>query len=303
MMEKVVIRDDQVVELALDVVLPGDNDREDFEEGGLVELALSIMECGLAQPITVRPWGDGMFRIVAGERRWRAHRIYTERVQQGKWRPSAKCRPGFVRALVRNLSDEEASKIMLAENDQRQDLKPLERAKAYQKRIDQFGWSVEQLAEAVKKGVRTVRMYLDLLQLEPYVQKAANDGDLPLGHAQLMAPLDANRQRMAMRLLAKGERVTYEMFREYVGQLLEEQGADKGKDVFPEMELQPFEHYDYMMLVFRSTFDWSKALDLFGLDKAGFTVSRGKRKIGLCRVVDGRKVLEKCGLSFQAESE
>lgn len=83
----------------------------------------------------------------------------------------------------------------------------------------------------------------------------------------------------------------------------EEQEAESGKDVFPEMELQPFEHYDYMVLVFRSTFDWSKALDLFELDKAGFTVSRGKRKIGLCRVIDGRKVLEKCGLSFQAESE
>ncbi len=82
-----------------------------------------------------------------------------------------------------------------------------------------------------------------------------------------------------------------------------EQDDDKGKDSFPEMELQPFEHYDYLVVVFRSTFDWSKALDLFELDKAGFTVSRGKRKIGLCRVVDGRKVLEKCGLSFPAANE
>ncbi len=217
------MRDDQVVELELELILPGDNDREEFETGALVELAQSIMECGLAQPITVRPWGDGRFKIVAGERRWRAHRIYTERVQQGKWQPSAKCRPGFVKALVRDLTDEDASKIMLAENDQRQDLKPLERAKAYQKRIGQFGWSVEQLAETVKKNVRTVRMYLDLLQLESYVQKAANDGELPLGHAQLMIPLDASRQRLAMRLLDKGDRVTYEMFREYVSQLLEEQ--------------------------------------------------------------------------------
>lgn len=66
-------------------------------------------------------------------------------------------------------------------------------------------------------------------------------------------------------------------------------------DLVPEMELQPFEHYDYMLVIFRSTLDWSRALDVlekFGLVKQGFTVSRKTRKVGLCRVVDGGKLMD-----------
>lgn len=75
---------------------------------------------------------------------------------------------------------------------------------------------------------------------------------------------------------------------------------EKGDDPFPEMALQPFEHYDYVMLIFRDHFDWSRALDLFGLQKEGFTVTKKHRKVGLVRVIDGRKVLELCALSSPA---
>ncbi len=223
---------DQIVELALGAITPGDNDRQEFAEGPLVELAQSIAKYGLAQPITVRRLNGvalaGMeepdrYQIVAGERRWRAHQLYTARVEAGEWKASKKVKTGFIRSIVRVLSDEEASGIMLAENDQREDLNPMERAQAYQSRIDQFGWSVEQLAKTVNKNVRTVRAYLDLLRLEDFVQQAVRNGSLPTGHARLMAPLDADRQRLAMRLLNKGERVTFDMFREYVAQLLDEQ--------------------------------------------------------------------------------
>lgn len=87
------------------------------------------------------------------------------------------------------------------------------------------------------------------------------------------------------------------------GQLLLAPEEDEEVDPFPEMALQPFEHYDYIMLVFRDSFDWSKALDLFGLQKEGFTVTKKQRKIGLVRVIDGRKVLERCGSSSPAASE
>ncbi len=213
----------QVIELPLAAIEPGANDRTEFAPGPLLELAQSIARHGLAQPITVRPRGAGRYQIVAGERRWRAHKLYTERVAGGDWPASAKCRPGYIAALVRELTDEEASAIMLAENDQREDLSPLDRARAYRSRMEQFGWDVARLAETVKKSERTIRSYLDLLALEPFAQKAVQAGSLPLGHAQLLAPLDADRQRLALKLLAKGARVTYEMFREYVNQLLEEQ--------------------------------------------------------------------------------
>ena len=78
------------------------------------------------------------------------------------------------------------------------------------------------------------------------------------------------------------------------GAAAEEPEEEDAEDVFPEMELQPFEHYDYVMLVFRDHFDWSRALDLFGLEKQGFTVTKKQRKVGLVRVIDGRKVLELC---------
>lgn len=213
----------QIVDLPLEAIEPGANDRTEFAPGPLLELAQSIAQHGLAQPITVRPLGAERYQIVAGERRWRAHRLYTERVAAGDWPASAKVRPGFIAALVRALSDEEASAIMLAENDQREDLSPLERAKAYRNRMEQFGWDVARLAATVKKSERTVRSYLDLLALAPFAQQAVQSGSLPLGHAQLMAPLDADRQRLALKLLARGARVTYEMFREYVNQLLAEQ--------------------------------------------------------------------------------
>lgn len=82
-----------------------------------------------------------------------------------------------------------------------------------------------------------------------------------------------------------------------------EEDDQNEEDPFPEMALQPFEHYDYVMLVFRDHFDWSRALDLFGLQKEGFTVTKKQRKIGLVRVIDGRKVLELCASSFPAVNE
>jgi hypothetical protein len=74
-----------------------------------------------------------------------------------------------------------------------------------------------------------------------------------------------------------------------VGEPLEyhEDDDDKGEDVVPEMEIQPFEHYDYILLVYRSTFDWSRAIDFFDLGREGFTVTKGVRKIGLARIQDG----------------
>lgn len=215
--------DQRVVELLLDAIEPGDNDRTEFAPGPLLELAQSIARHGLAQPITVRPVAKDGYQIVAGERRWRAHRLYTDKVTAGDWPTSPKCRPGFIAALVRDLNDEETSAIMLAENDQREDLTPLDRARAYRSRMAQFGWDVKRLAETVKKSERTIQTYLDLLMLGPVARQAVQAGSLPLGHAQLMAPLDADRQRLALKLLNKGARVTYEIFREYVNQLLEEQ--------------------------------------------------------------------------------
>lgn len=84
----------------------------------------------------------------------------------------------------------------------------------------------------------------------------------------------------------------------------DERFGEKPSDLVPEMALHPFEHYDYMLVIFRSTLDWSRALDLlaeFGLVKQGMTVSRKTRKVGLCRVVDGGKLLDKLAEAGSSE--
>jgi ParB/RepB/Spo0J family partition protein len=199
----------QTVELKLNQIIPGDNDRSHFDTEGLRELASSIKEHGLAQPITVRPL-NGHYQIVAGERRYRAHVLLNAET---------------IPAIIRDLDDEAASAIMLAENVSRRDLDPIDEALAYQKRLTQFDWSVEDIAQ--RAGVTTVRVHfrLKLLRLRPDVQKLIRDGQLQLGYAQILsdADLDTNRQLIALRRLRDNPRPTPTWFRREVNALREEQ--------------------------------------------------------------------------------
>lgn len=214
-----------IVELALTAIAPGDNDREAFPESGLVELADSIRQYGLAEPIIVRPFGDG-YQIVAGERRWRAHHIYTRKVQAGEWVLSPLVRPGTIRALVRPLSDEEASGIMLLENIHRAELNPIEEARAYKKRMDQFGWDEDSVAHAANVPVTRVRLRLALLDTVPEAQKLVRDGQMGIKYAYALRDLDANRQRLALRYLAEVDNPRIKEFRALCARLLEEQAQE-----------------------------------------------------------------------------
>ena len=122
------------------LIPPGDNDRKSFNRPSLEDLAASIKPHGLAQPITVRP-GVGGFQLVAGERRFRAI--------------SEILRWDTCPAIVRDLSDEDASAIMLAENTWRIDLNPIEKAHGYDKRMRQFGCAIERIAARSQPSVGT----------------------------------------------------------------------------------------------------------------------------------------------------
>lgn len=227
---------EKIVVLALDKVLPNQtlsNDRKEFDEAKLQQLAISIAENGLIQPATVRPLPGqaGRYEVVAGERRLRAHMLYTERVQTGEWEESPLLKPGFIACIVRQMDDKQVAGVMLVENDQRVDLNPIERAKAYQVRIERFGYSVVELAELIGKSPRTIEGYLGLLELVPEAQALVRSETLPVGHARLMVDLDVNRQKLALRLLAGGKRVTYDMFQQYVSRLLEEQSQQSMFDL------------------------------------------------------------------------
>jgi len=189
-------------------IIPGDNDRRVFNPVALAELADSIKEHGLAQPITVRPvWicsccgrrdadqpltcddcgNDEIsrrFEIVAGERRFRA----VSEILQWDTCP----------AIVRDLSDEQAAAIMLAENVHRVDLNPMDEAQAYRKRMDQFGWSIAETARQANVSDTRVSNRVKLLDLVPEVQHMVANGHLDLGKGVAMSKLNGARQHQLM---------------------------------------------------------------------------------------------------------
>lgn len=199
----------QICSLPVSQIVAGENDRTVFEINALTELAESIRDHGLAQPITVRPIADDKFEIVAGERRFRAVSVVL------KWT--------HIHAIIRHLSDEEASAIMLIENVNRVDLNPIDEARSYRKRIDKFGWSKALIAEKANVNPKRVVSRLKLLDLADEIQDMVKTYQLGLAFAECMSPLDHNRQRIAMRYIINTDRPSLAIFRQIVGRLLEQQ--------------------------------------------------------------------------------
>ncbi|HUW09177.1 MAG TPA: ParB/RepB/Spo0J family partition protein [Anaerolineae bacterium] len=201
-----------IQDISCSTIIAGENDRQFFDRRSLEELAASIAEHGLAQPITVRPVPPG-YQIVAGERRFRA-------IAQVLGRDT-------IPAIVRELSDEEASAIMLAENIGRADLNPVEEAIAYRTRIDRYGWSYEQLSRVAGVSPELIRRRLSLLSLDDDIQQLVAFGHLPIGHAEAMTKLDVNRQRIALRIFRESNNgMPLARFHPIAGQLLAEQSQD-----------------------------------------------------------------------------
>jgi len=180
--------------------------RKRFDEARLAELAASIQEHGVVEPILVRREG-ARYRIVAGERRWRA-------AQRAGLRE--------IPAIVREASDKEAFELALVENLQRADLNAIEEAEAYEVLARDHGLTQEQVAERVGKERSTVANALRLLKLPGDVRDAVRGGQLEMGHARALLALegaDAVR-RAAQRVLREGlsVRATEALVRELLGQ-------------------------------------------------------------------------------------
>ena len=156
--------------------------RRHFSEESLQELAASLKRHGLIQPILVRPHGGG-YQIVAGERHWRA----AQRAQLHQ-----------VKAIVRELSDEETLEIALIENIQRQDLNPIEEAEAYRKLCDDFGHSQSELAAIVEKSRSHVANMMRLLELPLLVREMVIEGKLSMGHARALLGSDDSARLAAV---------------------------------------------------------------------------------------------------------
>lgn len=198
--------------ISAEQIVAGSNDRQYFNETALQELAVSIQQNGIAQPPTVRPMPNGTYQIVAGERRTRAMRDIL------KWTE--------IPCVVREMDDEQASAVMLVENTSREDLNPIEEAQSYQKRIDEFGWSISKIAEIAGVSESVVRKRLSLLKIVDDLQHYVKFGQMPLSHAELLGRLDANRQRIAARVWNSSSNMPFWKFKEVVNQLEQEQNQD-----------------------------------------------------------------------------
>ena len=192
-----------------DRIRAGCNDRKTFDPAGLRQLADSIAASGLAQPPTVRPMPGGWFELVAGERRFRACTELLGWVE--------------VPCHVRELSDSEAADIMLAENEARADLDPIEQARAYRSRLD-AGVSIADIVTRCGIPRSRIESRLRLLSLADDIAHLVARGQLTLGQADQIADLDHNRQHLAVAGMDQG--LDARGFRQLVVRLTVEQQQD-----------------------------------------------------------------------------
>jgi ParB family chromosome partitioning protein len=153
-----------------------------FSDASLDELARSIRETGVLQPILAVPEGSS-YKIITGERRWRA---------------ALKAGLKRVPVLIRTLPDEKQLEVSLIENLQREDLNPLEIAHAYQKLIEELSYSQEDIAEKVGKDRTSVANYLRLLKLPDEVRQHLAEGKISMGHARALLALDSSELQTAL---------------------------------------------------------------------------------------------------------
>jgi ParB family chromosome partitioning protein len=181
----------EVQHLSLDAIVPNRyQPRQTFSPQELAELAASLKQSGLLQPVLVRRKGDGMYELISGERRWRAAR------EAGL---------ATIQAVIRNCSDEESILLALVENLQREDLNPMEMAKAYQRMMNEFALTQDIIAQRVGCERSSIANIVRLLNLPVEVQQLIETDHLSAGHAKVILGLasPAEQLRVAHLVVAR----------------------------------------------------------------------------------------------------
>lgn len=163
--------------------------RKRFDDESLQELADSISQHGIIQPLTVRKLSSGYYQIIAGERRWRAARLAG--LQE-------------VPVIVIEADDRKAAELAMIENLQREDLNPMEEAAGFQSLIESYHMTQEEAAQRVGKSRSAVTNALRLLGLTPSVRKLVEEGKLSAGHARALVPLSPSLQESAASAIVSG---------------------------------------------------------------------------------------------------
>ena len=160
--------------------------RTTFDEEALTDLAQSISELGIIQPITVRKISDGSYQLVSGERRLRASKL---------------AKLDSIPAFVREANDQESLEMALVENIQREDLDPIEIALSYQRLIDEIDLTQESMSKRVGKKRSTITNYLRLLKLHPQVQGALRRREISMGHGRALMAVEDEKAQIELLVL------------------------------------------------------------------------------------------------------
>ena len=207
-------------EIPIEQIEPNaDQPRSLFNEEALQELANSIHEIGIIQPITLRQISDNRFQIIAGERRWRASKIAGLKT---------------IPAYIRTINDENVMEMALVENIQREDLNPVEIALAYEHLLENTGMTQEKVSERVGKSRTAVTNYLRLLKLPAQVQMSLQKKEVDMGHARALLALDSPSLQLKVfkEILKNGWPVR--KVEEVVQKLKNGDDIDTGKTKLPE---------------------------------------------------------------------
>jgi ParB family transcriptional regulator, chromosome partitioning protein len=173
-----------VTELPLDSITPNPQQpRKDFHDNTLQDLAASLRQSGVIQPVVVRRLGQG-YQLIVGERRWRAAQL---------------AGLSQIPAVVREATDAQTLELALVENLLREDLNPMEEAEAYQRLLLEFGWTQEELAQRVGRDRSTIANCLRLLKLPEGIQADLRSGQLTMGHARALLSLASAEEQLKLR--------------------------------------------------------------------------------------------------------
>ena len=201
-----------------------DQPRQNFDEDALRELADSIAQYGLIQPIVARKLPNGFYQIIAGERRWRASRM-----------------AGLAEVPVRVIEadDRTTAELALVENLQRENLNPIEEAKGYKTLIEVYGLTQEEAAKSVGKSRPAITNSMRLLSLSDAVLKLVEDGKLSAGHARALIPISDEKAQLD----AAKEVISKSLSVRKTETLAAKIGKDKGKEQKPQEKEKPLVDY------------------------------------------------------------
>jgi len=213
-------KEETLLEIEIERIIPNKSQpRTDFDENSLRELAQSIKEKGIIQPVVLSRVGDGTFRIIAGERRWRAAKL-----------------AGLAKipAIIKDVSPAEAVEIALIENIQREDLDPVETASAFERLLNEFKITQEELSKRVGKDRATIANYLRVLRLPDEVKQYLKDGLLTMGHAKAIVSLEDSKKQLELAKIVIKKALSVRQTEELVKKLSKHQ-IKKQKEKAPEI--------------------------------------------------------------------